>query len=518
MSTRSGTSHLASSTLLLLFAVLTFFPTLSFDYFFNDDYVLAEAVGAKCNHREFVYWGWNRQLGRPLGNYLQCLGLAPVTERAGFKAGRLLELFFIYTFSLLVYAFLVHNAVPGSSALILAAICTSLPGYWYLSALLAGINNVAAYGFAALSAVALLLGLTREQWSTKRRRAAYAAGFVSAALAAFSYQTALMLVLSLFALPLLLHLERPVRTQLRMLGVVLGVVGAVTALYLAWYIGSGNYGRLAGDPYWGAPADFVDRLAWFFDTVLPAAASLQLVYAPKTLVILLCILLVALLGVAAARRILASHRDTRARLGAALVALFALLAIPLVSLSPVLVSQSGLRYRTLIPLSVLFPVFAYLAAAWYARGVIDRLERLRGLAILGLISPLAALSAFNITTMNVSQHAQELTFMRHTLARASEHQACTDHAHFILPLSGGRNPGEWFVPARKKLPTDEFYHVASVYGREDNPMPAIWNTVYDLEGLPPPARITVSRPGEPFEPTECTVVFDMPVFTRSLVW
>lgn len=365
---------------LLALPVIVYWPTISHEYGFRDDYAHLREVRERP--------GWLTRLttanGRPVFGVVLEASVRQVHTVAALSGLRLTGAVLLSIFGVLLWVYLRRVGWSEGEAAAFGAAAQLLPG----AQVIVGWAIAWPIGLGLVAAVAGFIGVDAGLKRTGRRRALYVAvGAALYLLAGLTYQTSALFAVPLLAAALLVREQGSARRDARWLAAHIGtlfmslVAGylALNVIFAEGVVSEAERMRLEPDPFL--------KLLWFARQPLPNALGLFALRDRLAEYASFWIAFAAMAAlVAAGYRYGATTRLTRLRWW------FVLLALPFVAHSVSLAASSqAIGYRTLLPLSglaLVLVVFALraLAARW-------RLTPGVAAAALGVLVAAAALEA-----------------------------------------------------------------------------------------------------------------------------
>jgi hypothetical protein len=520
-STKPANRRWAAGLALGIVLLCVYYPVLTFDYLYHDDWIHFTGPGSTCSAS--TMYDWSKITGRPLGQYALCglFGLFETTEDAWLA--RLVIVAGIAVFAWLQSIYFQALGISWTASVSLALGASVLPGilifgYWITagSLIFSLLPSVAA---ALLTAAALRPGavavdpdrveaapLRRALAQMDIRSAALLAGACGLQLVSLLiYQTQAMYFWALAAVMLATMLARDPWAALRPLAAYTLVGAGPIVGYFIWFKYFSGFAPVleTADPARGRMFyDLAASVTWFLTEALPRASSLWFFDRPRGFGLAVLAAFVFFLILLAARFSLMAWRKGD-RTGSFLYAVYPLVIVAwgFLAFLPMLVTGFRLEvFRSLIPLSALI----FLTGAIHLR-ILLRIEKwplpIKVGVAGGFVFGLSCLAADSLVSQMVLPAAAEYSFVRTSLLEAAQNGRAAERVHAILPKVT-------FYPK-----TDEIHGLTARFDQDIKPMIQVLRRELGLGPVP----ITASLAGEPFQ-REGAVVFDFAELSKSGLW
>ena len=546
-STKPANRRWAAGLSLGIVLLCIYYPVLTFDYLYHDDWIHFTGPGSTCSAS--TMYAWSKVTGRPLGQYVLCalFGLFETTEEAW--QARLVIVGGIAAFAWLQSIYFQALGISWRGAVALAVGASVLPGilifgYWITagSIVFSLLPSVAA---ALLTAAALRAGEGRARrdgaappgataklvidaaaavlvdpdhvQAAPLRRAFAQMDVRSAALLAGAcglqvvslliYQTQAMYFWALAAVMLATMLARDLRSAVRPLAAYTLVGAGPMAGYFIWFKYFSGFAPVleTSDPQRGRMfQDLAAGVTWFLKEALPRASSLWFWDRPRGFGLAVLAVFVLSLLLLSARLSLMTWRQGD-RTGSFLYAVYPLVIVALgfFAFLPMLVTGFRLEvFRSLIPLSALIFLSGVMHLHMLLRVEKWPLSIRRGVAG-GFVLGLSCLAADSLVAQMVLPAAAEYSFVRSSLLEAAQNGRAADRVHAIVP--------------RMTLDpkTDEIHRLTVQFTQDIGPMIQAIRRELGFGSVPVP--VTYSLEGEPFE-RDGALVFDFSELSKSGLW
>ena len=501
LDTRSKRSW-AGVIVLAVAVMCVYWPVLSHQYLYYDDWIVFSGHGSSCAHSPMYEWSW--MSGRILDAYSLC-GLFDVFDKtADAWRGRLIVIGAIIAFAVLQWFYFRAAGVDWLAAVCFALGTSLLPGMLVLGYWLTAGSIV----FALIASVtaALLTQTAVSSGGKVAKKAALIAGACGfQVVALLIYQTHGMYFWTLTAVMLAIEIRNGVRAIVRPLAIYIFVGFVPMVGYYIWFTRISGYAEVLKrhDPLRGTMfTDLSGKARGLLEWVLPRAASLWFIDLPNSLgtIILAAWSICVILHLV---QLLRHYRQQEDRRSAKLFLLYPVIlaSLGLLSFSPMLVTAYGtLTYRSMIPLSA----FLFVIGAIHL-GVVARIETWPVMVRIGLATcfglGVSSLASSSLMSRMVLPAAAEYSFVRNSMTEVAHLEPAPRKAQAVVPL------------VRQQLLTDEFGGPSSRSGQVLAPMVQIMASEKGLQL----GTVPFSLPGEPFE-KEGILVLDFAQLSKSGMW